>query len=290
MIIAQITDTHLAAADAADPVFRARAENLRQCVADINGLDPMPDAVIHTGDMTQHGQAAEFAHARALLAALEMPLYVIPGNRDGRQGMARAFAGDGHMMPDCAFVHYAVEEHTVRLVAVDSLAADGSAKGDFCQARLAALDATLAEAPARPTALFMHHPPFDVPTAPDPFAYQRRRAVDDLAAVVSRHPQVVRIFTGHMHRPWTAARWGALPPAPFPASPPTCARAAMGQRWLGSRFTRCTGSRAIGGSPARPAWPGRGIRNRRCPGRRGSGRNSGSMGPSPALFRQPWPV
>jgi len=208
MIIAQITDTHLAAANAADPVFRARAENLRQCVADINGLDPMPDAVIHTGDMTQHGQAAEFAHARALLAALEMPLYVIPGNRDGRQGMARAFAGDGHMIPDCAFVHYAVEEHPVRLVAVDSLAADGSAKGDFCQARLAALDATLAEAPARPTALFMHHPPFDVPTAPDPFAYQRRQAVDDLAAVVSRHPQVVRIFTGHMHRPWTAAVGG----------------------------------------------------------------------------------
>ena len=43
MIIAQITDTHLAAANAADPVFRARAENLRECIADINGLDPMPD-------------------------------------------------------------------------------------------------------------------------------------------------------------------------------------------------------------------------------------------------------
>ena len=201
MIIAQIADTHLAAADAADPVFRARAENLRACIADINGLDPMPDAVIHTGDMTQHGQAAEFAHARAILAALEAPLYVTPGNRDGREGMARAFAGDGYMTPDCAFVHYAVEEHPVRLVAVDSLAADGSAKGDLCHARLAALDATLAEAPARPTALFMHHPPFDVPPAPDPFSYQRRRAAADLATVVSRHPQLVRIFAGHMHRP-----------------------------------------------------------------------------------------
>ena len=61
MIIAQITDTHLGAADAADQVFRARAENLRACVADINGLDPKPDAVIHTGDMTQHGQAALLA-------------------------------------------------------------------------------------------------------------------------------------------------------------------------------------------------------------------------------------
>ncbi len=208
MIIAQLTDTHLADAEEADPVFHARAENLRECIADINGLEPLPDAVIHTGDMTQHGLAAEFAQARALLAELEAPLYVTPGNRDGSKGMASAFAGDGYMKSAGAFVHYAVETHPVRLVAVDSLAADGSAKGDLCHARLAALDATLAEAPARPTALFMHHPPFDVPAAPDPFAYQRRRAVADLAAVVSRHPQVVRIFTGHMHRPWTAAVGG----------------------------------------------------------------------------------
>jgi len=123
--------------------------------------------------------------------------------------MARAFADGGHMMPDCAFVHYAVEEHPVRLVTVDSLAADGSAKGDLCHARLAALDATLAKAPAQPTALFMHHPPFDVPTAPDPFSYQRRQAAADLAAVVSRHRHVIRIFTGHMHRPWMAMVGGA---------------------------------------------------------------------------------
>ena len=37
MIIAQITDTHLADADSADPVFRARAENLRVvAVKDLN--------------------------------------------------------------------------------------------------------------------------------------------------------------------------------------------------------------------------------------------------------------
>ena len=79
-------------------------------------------------------------------------------------------------MPDYAFVHYAIDEHSVRLVAVDSLGDGIGPKGDFCHDRLAALDTTLAEAPARPTALFMHHPPFDVPAAPDPFAYQRRQS------------------------------------------------------------------------------------------------------------------
>ncbi|MDP6876419.1 MAG: metallophosphoesterase [Alphaproteobacteria bacterium] len=208
MIIAQIADTHLVADSAAEPMFHARTEDLRACIADINGLDPPPDAVIHTGDMTQNGGVAEFAHARSLLAALRAPLYITPGNRDGREGMTRAFADDGYIRPNGAFVHYAVEAHPVRLIAVDSLADDGGAKGDLCQDRLAALDATLAAAPARPTALFMHHPPFDVPAAPDPFAYQRRQAAADLAALLSRHPQVVHVFAGHMHRPWTARLGG----------------------------------------------------------------------------------
>ena len=208
MIIAQITDTHLSDVDAEDPKFGARAENLRACIADINDLDPLPDAVIHTGDITQHGRSAEFAHARALLQTLEAPLYVTPGNRDGRDGVVGAFAVDGYIMPDDDFVHYAIDEHPVRLVAVDSLGNGIGPKGDFCHDRLAARDATLAEAPARPTALFMHHPPFDVPAAPDPFAYQRRRAVVDLATVVSRHKQVIHIFAGHMHRPWTAMLGG----------------------------------------------------------------------------------
>ena len=254
MIIAQITDTHLAGADATDPVFGARAENLRQCIADINRLAPAPDAVIHSGDMTHHGRATEFDQARALLAALQVPLYVIPGNRDGRDGLAQAFGFDGDMMSNDAFVHYAVEAHSVRLVAMDTLAADGGNKGDLCEARLAALDATLAEAPARPTALFMHHPPFDVPAAPNPFCYQRRQAVADLAAVVSRHPQVVRIFAGHMHRPWTADV-GAPPPVLSPASPRISARATIHHGWLGGRSTRFTGSRAIAVSLARPILP-----------------------------------
>ena len=209
MIIAQLADTHLSDADAADPVFAARADNLCACIADINELDPLPDAVIHTGDLTQHGQPAEFAFARELLASLQPPLYIVPGNRDGRDGWVKAFADDGHVAPDSKFVHYASEAHPVRIVALDSLDTENGPKGDFSPDRLAALDATLGDEPARPTAIFMHHPPFDVPAAPDPFAYNRRAAVAELAAVVSRHKQVVRLFAGHMHRPWSETVGGA---------------------------------------------------------------------------------
>ena len=33
-------------------------------------------------------------------------------------------------------------------------------------------------------------------------------AVSDVATVVSRHKQVIHIFAGHMHRPWTAMLGG----------------------------------------------------------------------------------
>jgi len=203
MIIAQISDTHILPPDDADPVSLARSGNLRRCVEDINGLDPAPDAVIHTGDMTQSGQPDEFAHAREILSQLAPPLYVTPGNRDSREGVAGAFAAEGYLPEAPAFLHYAVDGFPVRLISVDSLSSTGK-KGDFCEARLAALDATLGEMPDRPTALFMHHPPFGITGVSDSFQYERREAVAGLAAVLADHAQVIRIFCGHAHRPRAA--------------------------------------------------------------------------------------
>ncbi len=183
MILAQITDSHIMAPGDGGEIGQARADDLRRCVEHIARLDPLPDAVIHTGDMTQNGDAEAFAHARDLMAGLAMPLYTTPGNRDGRDGA----------------VPYAVDDHPVRLVAMDSLS-DGENKGDFSAARLAALDAMLAAAPNTPTAIFLHHPPFHVAGSTLPFQYTRRAAADELAAVLGRHRQLVHIFCGHAHR------------------------------------------------------------------------------------------
>jgi len=208
MILAQLTDTHLMTPEAGGGGARRRIDDLRRCVTDINALDPRPDAVIHTGDMTQHGDAKEYAVAAENLANLEIPLYPTPGNRDSSAGLARTFC-TGYMPEDASFVHYAIDTHPVRLVAVDSTSSHSN-KGDFCDARLKALDATLSQAPDQPTALFLHHPPFDVPTIPEPFQYERREAADGVAAVVSRHQQVVRIFCGHVHRPWMTGFAGTV--------------------------------------------------------------------------------
>jgi len=202
MIIAQLSDTHILVPADGCPAAAGRSETLRRCVGDINSLDPQPDAVLHTGDMTHQGRDGEFDHAREILSELKAPLFVTPGNRDGREGLLRAFAGEAWLAANPPFIQYAVDGFPVRLVCVDSLSTD-TRKGDLCATRLHTLDATLSEAADRPTALFLHHPPFEITGLSDPFMYQRRAAVTGLAAVLARHPQVIRIFCGHAHRQQT---------------------------------------------------------------------------------------
>jgi 3',5'-cyclic-AMP phosphodiesterase len=68
MIFAQISDTHILAQTSEPAEGERRAENLRQCVADINRQ--RPDAVVHTGDLVQNGLLQEYEYLREILAPL----------------------------------------------------------------------------------------------------------------------------------------------------------------------------------------------------------------------------
>ncbi len=211
MLIAQISDTHILAPASDHPAAQSRADGLRRCVADINRQHP--DAVIFTGDTVQHGDPDEYARLRALLAPLEAPLYLIPGNRDHKEALRTAFAGKSYLPGAGDFLHYTVEDHDVRLVALDSTLS-GERQGVFCPARIAWLDAVLSAQPNRPTLLFIHHPPFDID---DHYigGYSEPADAAALTDVVSRHAQVARLLCGHVHclveRDWASTRASVMP-------------------------------------------------------------------------------
>lgn len=202
MIIAQISDTHILARSSDRAEGRRRADDLRRCVADINRQQP--DAVVHTGDIVQHGLPEEYEHVREILAPLEAPIYVIPGNRDERGALRAAFSDHSYLPKVGDFLHYTVEDYSVRLVALDSTAA-GERKGVYCERRQAWLHDVLDGARDKPTILLIHHPPFDIG---DHYVggYRRPREAEELAAVVSRHSQVERLLCGHVHCP-THRQW-----------------------------------------------------------------------------------
>ena len=200
MLIAQISDTHILAPASDHPTAELRADCLRRVIADIN--DQRPDAVVFTGDTVQHGQPEEYAYLLELLAPLEAPLYLIPGNRDDNEALRTAFGDQPYLPRNGDFLHYTVEDHDLRLVAIDSTSR-GERKGVLCPARQAWLDEVLSDQPNRPTLLFLHHPPFDID---DHYigGYRRPEEAAALADVVSHHPQVVGMLCGHVH--WLVER------------------------------------------------------------------------------------
>ena len=197
MRIAQISDTHILSTESDHPAATLRADCLKRCVAAINR--EKPDAVILTGDTVQHGQPDEYARLRALLAPLQPPLYIVPGNRDDKQQMRAAFSDHAYLADTGDFLHYVVDDYDVRLVGLDSTLA-GERKGRFCEQRQAWLEETLSAQPERPTLLYIHHPPFDVG---DHYVggYRQPDEAAAFAAIVSRHPQVIGLVCGHVHWP-----------------------------------------------------------------------------------------
>jgi len=207
MMIAQLTDTHLLSPRSAQPLARRRAEDLRRCVADINRLNPLPDAVIHTGDLVHEGDPEAYALARDIVSELVPPFYPIPGNCDNRAALADTF-GKAVLMPmHCAFVQYAVDDFPLRLVGLDTQGTIGH-EGDYDDERMGELGALLDTELEKPTALFMHHAPFAMGTEPP--AFRVRATADRLAREIARHSQVIRVFCGHRHASSSGAVGTAL--------------------------------------------------------------------------------
>jgi 3',5'-cyclic-AMP phosphodiesterase len=110
MLIAQITDTHISTPGSVNDRYFRTPEHLERAVAHLNRLAPRPDVALATGDLVERGEPEEYARLRAILDRLAMPLYVIPGNHDSREHLARAFADRGYLPARGEFLHYTVEE------------------------------------------------------------------------------------------------------------------------------------------------------------------------------------
>jgi Icc protein len=194
MIIAQISDPHIRAGATAQPNDQS-AIHLRRAVQHLVQLPAPPDIVIITGDCADSGSAAEYERFRELLRPLTMPVYVIPGNHDDRANLLASFGAQGAAPLD-GFVQYVVDASPVRLIALDSHI-PGHGGGYLSAERLVWLEQRLAEAPERPTIVFLHHPPF--PTGLAAFDQIGLQNADALGAIVARHAQIERIVAGHVH-------------------------------------------------------------------------------------------
>ncbi len=215
MILAQITDSHIEAAGVLTYGIFDAAASLAKVVEAINARCPQPDLVIHTGDLVHHGAPEQFGPARAILERLKAPYVAIPGNHDGREGFAAAFADSAWLPKGGEFLHYVVDGYPVRLVCLDTVI-PGATGGALCADRLSWLERQLEAAPDKPTVVACHHPPF----ASGLTGVTRVGLAEGggaFAAILAKSPQVVRLICGHEHRP-IAAMFGGRPAWVGPAT------------------------------------------------------------------------
>ena len=206
MILAQLSDTHIVAKNNTHDKEKLRVESLKRCVDDINNLVPLPDAVIHTGDLTHNGLKEEFKIVFEILNSLKMPWYPTPGNKDRSINLIKNFSNKMTISPNHEFVLYAVDKHNVRLISMDSLS-ENSNKGNFTKEKLLLLDKLLLEEKQKPTAIFLHHPPFEVYTSIRSFfEYENEESVINFNKVISKHSQLRGIFCGHVHRDYNIVK------------------------------------------------------------------------------------
>lgn len=196
LLIGQISDTHIRPKG---QLYHGVADSnrmLAQAIAHLHGLDQRPDLVLLTGDLVDQGHPDEYAMARELLAQLTIPYLVIPGNHDHREAFRAAFA-DHAWLPAAGPLHFCVDTHPVRIVALDSTV-PGAHHGAIDEAGLDWLHTTLAADRAKPTLVVLHHPPFasGIPYM-DGYAL---RAPERLAQVIGAFDNVERVLCGHVHR------------------------------------------------------------------------------------------
>ena len=194
MKIIQVTDVHLGRRR--EIRYGANLnERLDRCIDHINQRHSDATLCVFTGDLTETGAPESYADLRAALNTLSVPYRLLPGNHDRRANLVATLPENP--VDENGFVQSVHDTGKEVLLFLDCLA-EGRIEGEFCERRLAWLEARLDQSAGRPAYIFLHHPPvaLGLPQL-DPLALERP---ERLLGLLKRHGDVRHIFFGHVHR------------------------------------------------------------------------------------------
>lgn len=205
--IAHVSDLHILAAPPAQGIVRPDATaRARALMADLSAFRPALDLVVITGDLANDARPEEYAMLAEVLAGLEVPHLLLPGNHDDR-ALLRATQGS-QGWEEGPWLYRRWRKGGVRVLALDSLS-PGEIGGRLAPGQLDRLAADLAEPFAGATVIALHHPPVA------PRMGQLDGAIlleggERLRALAAALPRPVTLLCGHMHRPFVAPWAGGI--------------------------------------------------------------------------------
>jgi len=194
-LLIQITDTHIVERGTLLYGQADTARHLAETVAAINSMCPRPDLVLITGDLVEHPGPVTYSHFRDLIAPLEMPVYLMPGNHDNPEIMCDFFCGTPMFPGKAPLFQYVIEGPDFRTLVLNSHF-DDSELPFFGPRRLEWAAEALAESD-QPTLVAIHHPPMK--TGIGFIDMVGEQWYQGLGEVLKRNPQVLKVICGHGH-------------------------------------------------------------------------------------------
>ena len=214
-LLVQITDTHIVERGTLLYGMADTARHLAETVSQINSMRPRPDLVLITGDLVEHPGPRTYGHFRDLIAPLQMPVYLMPGNHDNPAIMAEYF-GDTDMFPgESPHYQYAIEGPHFRTLMLNTHF-DDSELPFFGPRRLQWLEYEL-ESSDQPTLIAIHHPPMK--TGIEFIDMSGRNGTSPSAKFYPTTPRCLKSFAGTAT--WMSAACWAMYRFKWPAPSPT---------------------------------------------------------------------
>ncbi len=188
-----LTDLHISHPDLNDPHLQSDTPaTLRHVVEVINAMEPQPDFVVASGDLTNQGDRESYELVRDILAPLQAPLVMALGNHDKRTGFNAVFAPG---LADAPYFHDA-PYGGLHVITLDS-SVPGKVAGSLNDAQFAFLEAALARHPELAKLLVIHHPPrLDAEALA--WGSLDTASTERLAQMLSGQ-RVAGILSGHVH-------------------------------------------------------------------------------------------
>ncbi|WP_328664154.1 metallophosphoesterase [Nocardia salmonicida] len=141
-----------------------------------------------------------------LIERFHLPLHLVVGNHDDPAVGREVFSGT-KFLGESDETRYVVDHESFAVVTLDSWSSDGPG-GRLGEKQLRWLDQALTARRDVPVFVCLHHPPVGVGI---PFLDGMRLADGaELGEVISRHRNIVRVLTGHVHRVITAPFAGTV--------------------------------------------------------------------------------